>query len=174
MNRSVLITAATALVLLSACSQSQTSSQPSASPMATTAMPEPSMSEPSTGAASPDNTATGSAVPSQSVTAPPSDKAFCNYLKKTQGAQQLVEDPDQYVALVQGAAQLAPGSIAEDAALYAESARQLALTVTGDAKESAKADKWLNANQGAIDQAEANLNSYAESTCGVPFISGEQ
>lgn len=173
MKRSVIILAAVAAVTLGGCSQSQTSSQPSASPEVTSEQPETSMPT-STTSTTPSGSATSSKAPTQPADNVPNDKNFCAYLKKTQGAQQQVEDPAQFVTLVQGAAMLAPGAISEDAALYAESAQQLALTVTGTPKEAAKADKWLTANQAAVDQAEANLNSYAESTCGVPFIAGEQ
>lgn len=163
-----------AVVALAGCSQSQTSTQSEATPTVQKSKAAPTTASPVETSQAPTSAAPTSAAPTATQSAIPGDKAFCAYLKKTQGAQQIVEDPDQYVALVQGAAALAPGSIAEDAALYAESARQLALTVTGSAKEASKADKWLTANQAAVDQAEANLNSYAESTCGLPFIaSGE-
>ena len=68
---------------------------------------------------------------------------------------------------------MAPGAIAEDAALYAESVRALATTVTGSPKKAAQADAWLSENEDAIAAAEANLDSYSQSTCGLPFITGE-
>lgn len=173
MKRSALLTVLIAGVALAGCSQSQTASEPSAS--VSVPKPKPSMTTAAPTTAPATTAAPTSAAPTQSASsAVPGDKAFCNYLKKTQGAQQIVEDPTQYVALVEGAAALAPGAIAEDAALYAESARKLAVTVTGSQSQAAKADQWLSENSDAVDQAEANLNSYAESTCGVPFISGAQ
>jgi hypothetical protein len=119
--------------------------------------------------------------PSQEPTTPaptpkatkPGTTSFCKYLKQTAGAQQQVEDPAQFVALVNGALAVAPGAIQEDLALYAESVQKLADTVTAGPKKAARADQWLSENEDAIDQAEANLNAYSESVCGQPFITGE-
>ncbi len=95
-------------------------------------------------------------------------------LEQTQGQhQQQIEDPAAFVGLVEGAVAVAPGAIAEDAALYAESVRALATMVTGTPKQAAKADAWLTQNEDAIAAAEANLDSYSQSTCGLPFITGE-
>lgn len=109
----------------------------------------------------------------KNTTSGPGDTTFCDYLEQTSDAAQQVEDPTQFVKLVEGAQAVAPGAIADDLALYAQSVRKLAATVTASPAEAAKADKWLSRNDAAIQQAEANLNSYSESTCGRPFITGE-
>lgn len=164
-----------ALVALAGCSQNdepkaeitgsvaapspvETTEEPSTpTPTQTTAAPAPTATTPK-----PKNTSTGHG-----------DATFCDYLAKSADAAQQVEDPAQFVALVEGAQAVAPGAIADDLALYVQSVRKLALTVTGSAAEAAKADKWLSRNDAAVQQAEANLNSYSESTCGQPFITGQ-
>ena len=103
----------------------------------------------------------------------PGDLTFCDYLERSRDAAQQIEDPAQFVQLVEGAAAVAPGSIREDASLYAESVRKLALTVTGTPAQAAKADAWLVRNDAAIQQAQDNVNSYSLSTCGQPFLTGE-
>lgn len=101
------------------------------------------------------------------------DLTFCDYLQRSRDAAQQVEDPQQFVELVDGALAVAPGSIREDLALYAESVRKLATTVTGSPSQAAKADAWLSRNDAAVQQAQDNLNSYSLSTCGQPFLTGE-
>ena len=75
--------------------------------------------------------------------------------------------------MVNGALAVAPGAIRDDLVLYAQSVQKLADTVTAGPKKAAAADKWLSDNADAVAQAEANLNGYSESVCGVPFITGE-
>lgn len=101
------------------------------------------------------------------------DVTFCDYLAQNADAAQLVESPEQFVELVQGALAVAPGSIRDDLSLYADSVEKLATTVTGSAAEAKKADAWLSRNDAAVQQAQDNLNSYSLSTCGQPFITGE-
>jgi hypothetical protein len=99
--------------------------------------------------------------------------AFCDYLDKTSGQQQQVEEPSQFVELVEGAAAVAPAAIAEDMALYLESVRRLAETVTAAPRKSERANQWLSDNEAAISAAEANVDTYTQSVCGRPFIAGE-
>ncbi len=169
MRRVVVMVAAA--VVLAGCSQDNSSPQPQDTGTVSVS-PQPTQS-PTT--ASPTTQAPTSAAPKPAKTknAQPGTDAFCTYLEQTQGAQQQVEDPAQFVELVEGAAAVAPGAIAEDAALFAESVRALATTITGSAKQAAKADAWLSENEDAIAAAEANLDSYSQSTCGLPFITGE-
>ena len=167
---------AAALLVLAGCSQ--TADEPQAgtsgsvsvpSPVETTVAPTSPTLEPTTAAATPTPT---TPKPKDTATGP-GDTTFCDYLEKTADAAQQVEDPAQFVKLVQGAQAVAPGAISDDLALYALSVRKLAQTVTGTPAEAAKADKWLSRNDAAIQQAEDNLNSYSESTCGRSFITGE-
>lgn len=161
------------LVALAGCSQTDSAPEPTASESVVTQSPSP---EPTATSEAPTVTPTSAAPsPTQaSATATQaSTSAFCAYLKKTAGAQQQVEDPSQFVALVNGALAVAPGAIQEDLALYAESVQKLADSVTAPPAKAAKADQWLSDNEDAIDQAEANLNAYSESACGRPFITGE-
>jgi hypothetical protein len=164
-----------AFVALAGCSQTDSAPEPTPSETFVTQSPSP---EPTATSEAPTVTPT-SATPSPtrasaSATATQaSTAAFCAYLKKTAGAQQQVEDPSQFVALVNGALAVAPGAIQEDLTLYAESVQKLADSVTASPKKAAKADQWLSDNEDAIAQAEANLNAYSESSCGRPFITGE-
>ena len=171
MKRAVVLVAV--VTVLVGCSQDSASPQPEDSATISVS-PEPTQPSPVT---SPTTQAPTSAAPSPTATKTkkpqPGADAFCTYLEQTQGAQQQIEDPAQFVELVEGAAAVAPGAIAEDAALYAESVRALATTVTGSAKQAAKADAWLSENEDAFAAAEANLDSYSQSTCGLPFITGE-
>lgn len=160
-------------IALAGCSQTDSAPEPEISPTVATQAPSP---EPSASTEAPSATpTTAAATPTRaSATATQaSTAAFCAYLKKTAGAQQQVEDPSQFVDLVNGALAVAPGAIREDLALYAESVQKLADTVTAPPKKAAKADQWLSDNEDAINQAEANLEAYSESACGRPFITGE-
>ncbi|MEZ5185579.1 MAG: hypothetical protein R2720_07520 [Candidatus Nanopelagicales bacterium] len=158
---------------LAGCSQTDTATPPT-SPAATPSVSETPMESPApTQSPSPTRT---TAKPETTDTPKPSGPAtnsFCAYLKKTSGAQQQVEDPSQFVALVNGALAVAPGAIAEDLALYAESVQKLADTVTAGPKKAAAADKWLTQNEAAVSAAEENVNNYSLSVCGQPFITGE-
>ena len=171
MKRAAGLSAAAAVLV--GCSQDNASPQPQDS-QTIAVSPEPT--EPSV-ITSPTAVPTTTAAPSPTATktkkSQPGADAFCTYLEQTQGAQQQIEDPAQFVELVEGAAAVAPGAIAEDAALYVESVRALATTVTGSPKKAAQADAWLSENEDAIAAAEANLDSYSQSTCGLPFITGE-
>jgi hypothetical protein len=172
-------TAAFALVLLALAGCSQTDDEPQAGSSGTVAVESPTIrpsapptQTPTTAPVSP--TAPKPTTPQPAATSNgPGETTFCDYLEQTAGAQQQVEDPAQFVKLVKGAQAVAPGAIADDLALYAQSVQKLADTVTADAQTAAKADRWLARNEAAITQAEANLNSYSESTCGRPFITGE-
>ncbi|MFN8184368.1 MAG: hypothetical protein U0R23_08105 [Candidatus Nanopelagicales bacterium] len=162
-----------AAVVIAGCSQNTTSPPPDSpepSVALSTPAPSPTSVAPTQAATTPAATPTQTKPP---ATPAPGTDAFCAYLKKTAGAQQRVEDPQQFVDLVDGALAVAPGAIQEDLALYAQSVRKLALTVTGSPAEAAKADAWLTRNEDAINQAEANLDAYSQSTCGRPFITGE-
>ena len=171
MKRTVTLVAVA--MVLAGCSQDSTSPQPqdsatiSVSPVSSKQTP---VTSPTT--AAPTSTPAPTATKSKKPQRPGAD-AFCTYLEQTQGAQQQIEDPAAFVDLVEGAVAVAPGAIAEDAALYAESVRALATMVTGTPKQAAKADAWLTQNEDAIAAAEANLDSYSQSTCGLPFITGE-
>ena len=171
MKRAAVLIAAAAVLV--GCSLDNASPQPLDS-QTIAVSPEPT--EPSVSTA-PTAVPTTTAAPSPTATktkkSQPGADAFCTYLEQTQGAQQQIEDPAQFVELVEGAAAVAPGAIAEDAALYVESVRALATTVTGSPKKAAQADAWLSENEDAIAAAEANLDSYSQSTCGLPFITGE-
>jgi hypothetical protein len=101
------------------------------------------------------------------------DEALCDYLEGTATEQQQVEDPRDFVELVENAAELAPGAIAEDARLFAQSADKLATAITGTAEQAEAANRWLERNAERIDQAQVNLDAYTESVCGRPFITGE-
>lgn len=160
-----------AAVILAGCSQEQSAPPPQVSDTVTTQAPTPAGSpQPASQPPATSRTSPSATVP---TTAKPGVSAFCKYLKKTAGAQQQVEDPAQFVALVNGALAVAPGAIREDLVLYAQSVQKLADTVTAGPKKAAAADKWLSDNADAVAQAEANLNGYSESVCGVPFITGE-
>ncbi len=156
---------------LAGCSQTESAPEPvdtgtvSEAPASESPTPEPS-----TPVAATSPTVKPSKSPEQPKAA---DTTFCAYLKKTSGAAQQVEDPTQFVALVEGARAVAPGAIEEDLALYAESVRKLALTVTGSPAQAARADAWLADNEDVISAAEANVNNYSLSVCGQPFITGE-
>lgn len=164
---SVLVVAA---VILAGCSQPDSAPEPEISETVATQDASPVESaEPAT-QAPPSSRPSRSAAP---ATAKPGTSAFCKYLKQTAGAQQQVEDPVQFVELVNGALAVAPGAIQEDLALYAQSVQKLADTVMAGPKKAAAADEWLSENEDAVAQAEANLNGYSESVCGVPFITGE-
>ena len=158
---------------LAGCSQNDSAPQPEVSASTESTVPSPTPTTPTPVAPSPTRTATPTTPAPEQNPTKAGAQAFCDYLEKTSGQQQQVEDPAQFVALVEGAVAVAPGSIAEDAQLYAESVRRLADTVSGGPKKAAKAEAWLTANEAAVAQAEANLNSYTESTCGRPFITGE-
>ena len=157
--------------VLAGCSQTESAPEPvdsatvSQLPQSQTPTPEPS-----TPAVTTSPTVKVSKSPIEQKAA---DTTFCAYLKKASGAAQQVEDPTQFVALVEGAQAVAPGAIEEDLALYAESVRKLALTVTGSPKQAASADAWLAQNEDVIAAAEANVNNYSLSVCGQPFITGE-
>lgn len=153
------------VLVLAGCSQTQTSTEPTASPAQST--PAPSTPAP-TQSAAPTSSPTAEPTPSA-----PSTEAFCNYLEDTAEAQQSIEDPAAYVQLIAGAQEFAPGAISDDLALYVTSTKKLALTITGTPEEAQKADAWLTRNEAAVEQAEANLNAYTESTCGRPFTIGE-
>ena len=159
-------------VVLAGCSQNTASPPvPSDTPATrSTPAPSPTTQAPTQAVTTPAATPTAT---KRSTTPAPGTDAFCSYLKKTAGAQQRVEDPQQFVDLVEGALAVAPGAIQEDLALYAQSVRKLAVTVTGSPDEAAKADAWLTRNEDAINQAEVNLDAYSQSTCGRPFITGE-
>lgn len=160
-----------AAVILAGCSQTGSAPEPQTSESVTTQAPSPVRStEPATQTPTPAQPTPSTTAPS---TAKPGTAAFCKYLKKTAGAQQQVEDPMQFVELVNGALAVAPGAIREDLALYALSVQKLADTVMAGPKKAAAADKWLSENEDSVAQAEANLNGYSESVCGVPFITGE-
>jgi len=116
---------------------------------------------------------TSAAPASKSPAASSGDDAFCAYLKKSSKAAQQVEDPAAFVALVEGAQAVAPGAIEEDLALYTESVRKLAILVTGGPKQAAKADAWLAENEDVVASAQANVDNYSQSVCGMPFITGE-
>lgn len=168
---------ALALILaigLAGCSQTDTATPP-ASPPATPTVSATPVESPTQTPTTPAPTATSAKPDPTSTPKPtgPGTNTFCAYLKKTSGAQQQVEDPSQFVALVNGALAVAPGAIAEDLALYAESVQKLADTVTAGPKKAAAANKWLTNNEAAISAAEANVNNYSQSVCGRPFISGE-
>jgi len=160
-------------VLLAGCSQNTTTEPPAPSEVTasqSTPAPSPTSQPPTQAVTTPVATPTAT---KPATNPPPGTDAFCAYLKKTAGAQQRVEDPQQFVDLVEGALAVAPGAIQEDLALYVQSVRKLALTVTGSPDEAAKADAWLTRNEDTINQAQANLDAYSESTCGRPFITGE-
>jgi hypothetical protein len=159
-------------MLVAGCSQDTTSPDPqdSGTVSVTPAPTEPASPTPTT---VPSSQMPPSPTATKTKKSQPGADAFCDYLDQTQGAQQQIEDPAQFVALVEGAVEVAPGAIAEDAALYAESVRALAATVTGSPKEARTADAWLSENEDAIAAAQANLDSYSLSTCGLPFITGE-
>ncbi len=159
---------------LAGCSQTDSAPEPDVSATTEPAEPSPAQTTPGTVTPTPTRTPTPTTPePDPGSTTKAGTTAFCDYLEETSGQQLQVEDPSQFVALVEGAVAVAPGAIAEDAQLYAESVRRLADTVTEGPKKAAKAEAWLTANESAVAQAEANLNSYAESTCGRPFITGE-
>jgi hypothetical protein len=164
-----------ALLALAGCAQNDDAPQAESTGTVTVApsspepTPTPTTTEPTTAAPTPAPT-TRSPKPQASG---PGDTTFCGYLEQTAGAQQQVEDPAQFVALVEGAQAVAPGAIAEDLALYVQSVRKLALTVTGSPEEAQKADRWLARNDAAVQQAQANVDSYSQSACGRPFITGE-
>lgn len=170
---------AVVLVALAGCSSGD--SEPGAGSSGTVAAPTANESRaPSPAATTPSATLNPSATarPASSAPAAPSpsgkgDVTFCDYLASSAGAAQQIEDPAELVKIVQGAQAVAPGAISEDLALYVESVKKLALTVTGSPEQAAKADAWLSRNDAAITQAETNLNSYSESVCGTPFIGGE-
>ena len=172
MKRAAVLIAVAAVLV--GCSQDNASPQPQDSETIAVS-PEPT--EPSAISSPTAVPTTTTAAPSPTATKTKKTQtgadAFCTYLEQTQGAQQQIEDPAQFVELVEGAAAVAPGAIAEDAALYVESVRALATTVTGSPKKAAQADAWLSENEDAIAAAEANLDSYSQSTCGLPFITGE-
>lgn len=172
MKSFVLVLAAAAV--LAGCTSSQQAETPSVTASETAATASPPM----TPTATPSPTSTPTPTPTQTQTATPAAaspgvEAFCAYLAKTAGAQQTVESPEQFVALVAGAQAVAPATISEDLALFVKSTRKLALSVTGSPEQASRANAWLDRNAGAVDIAEANLNSYAMSTCGQPFIAGE-
>lgn len=161
---------------LTGCAQTQSDPTPSPTiPSASPILPSPT-STPSAPA-----TPTTAAPATSSATRPAPEPtatsagvaAFCDYLEETSGQQQQVEDPSQFVALVEGAVAVAPGAIAEDIAIYAESVRKLAQTVTAGPKQAARANQWLSDNEAAVAAAEANLDNYTQSVCGRPFITGE-
>lgn len=164
------------LLLLAGCGQS--GDEPNAGSSGSVRVPDevtasPTVAPTKTRSASP-SAVTTTRQPKPTPTASgPGDLSFCDYLEKTADAQQQVEDPGQFVTLVEGALAVAPGAIADDLALYAASVRKLAATVTAPPDEARKADRWLTRNDAAVQQAQANLNSYSESTCGRPFITGE-
>ena len=165
-----------AIVVLGLAGCTQTQSDPT--PPTTVPSASPSLQSPAStpsAPATPTTPATTSATkPSPKPTATGAGvTAFCDYLEKTSGQQQQVEDPSQFVALVEGAVAVAPGAIAEDIAIYAESVRKLAQTVTAGPKQAARANQWLSDNEAAIAAAEANLDNYTQSVCGRPFFTGE-
>lgn len=150
--------------------QSGTIAVPSASQ---TAAPAPASTTPSATLKPSSESRPATSAPAPSAPTGKGDTTFCDYLASTAAAQQQIEDPNELVKLVAGAQAVAPGAISEDLALYAQSVKKLALTVTGSPDQAAKADAWLSRNDAAIAQAELNLNSYSESVCGTPFIAGE-
>lgn len=171
-----LVVATVLLLAVAGCSETESAPapEPSESAASPTAMATPTP-------VTPTSEPTGSSPASQTPTAPRPEptatragtSAFCDYLEQTSGQQQQVEEPSQFVALVEGAAAVAPASIAEDIALYVESVRKLAETVTAAPKKAERANQWLSDNEVAVAQAEANLDSYTQSACGRPFIAGE-
>lgn len=163
-----IIAGLTLALVLAGCSQAQTTTQPPATPAQST--PAPSTPAPSTPAPTQSAAASGSSTPTPEA---PSTEAFCDYLEDTAEAQQSIEDPTAYVQLIAGAQAVAPGSISDDLALYVTSTEKLALTITGTPEQAAKADAWLTRNEAAVEQAQANLDAYTESTCGRPFTIGE-
>lgn len=167
--RALLGTLALALAL-AGCSQTESAPEPVDSatiPVAPTRAEDSPTPAPTTAAP------TSPAPVSKSPAGSSGDDAFCAYLEESSGAAQQVEDPAAFVALVEGAQAVAPGAIEEDLALYAESVRKLAILVTGSQKQAAKADAWLAENEDVVAAAEANVNTYSQSVCGVPFITGE-
>ncbi len=171
-----------AVVLVGLAGCSSTESEPDAGSSATIEAPAvPTSAAPSPDATTPEAigqvTPTSEPATSEPVTQPSptgkGDTTFCDYLASTAAAQQQVEDPDELVKIVEGAQAVAPGAVSEDLAVYVQSVKKLALTVTGSPDQAAKADAWLTRNDAAITQAETNLNSYSESVCGTPFLTGE-
>lgn len=176
----MLVVPAVLVVLLAAgCSQSESAPEPVTS--GTVAVPTPSEPAPATptqAPATPSPVATAASptaekTPEAPKATGPGDLTFCDYLEQNASAAQRVEDPTQFVELVDGALAVAPGAVRDDLALYAQSVRKLALTVTGSPAQAAKADAWLSRNDAAVQQAQDNLNSYSLSSCGQPFITGE-
>ncbi|MCU0297648.1 MAG: hypothetical protein MUF33_03900 [Candidatus Nanopelagicales bacterium] len=156
---------------LAGCSQTESAPEPVDSATVSTA---PAPTAASTPPRAPTTAVPTSAAPvSESPAASSGDDAFCAYLKKSSKAAQQVEDPAAFVALVEGAQAVAPGAIEEDLALYAESVRKLAILVTGSPKQAAKADVWLAENEDVVASAQANVDNYSQSVCGMPFITGE-
>ena len=147
-SAAVLIAAAAVLV---GCSQDNASPQPQDS-QTIAVSPEPT--EPSV-ITSPTAVPTTTAAPSPTATktkkSQPGADAFCTYLEQTQGAQQQIEDPAQFVELVEGAAAVAPGAIAEDAALYVESVRALATALSACWLAVNTALKAVTAGSGRLD-----------------------
>lgn len=168
-----------ALIALAGCSSSDNEPDAGSSgTVAVTTAPAPTQTQtPTEQPTSPATTAPATTQP-QTKTPKPAvsgagDVTFCDYLAQNADAAQLVESPEQFVELVQGALAVAPGSIRDDLSLYADSVQKLATTVTGSPAEARKADAWLSRNDAAVQQAQDNLNSYSLSTCGQPFITGE-
>ena len=167
-----------ALIALAGCSSSD--GEPDAGSSGTVAVATPSpptqaatpTEQPSTPATTAPATQPATKTPKPAVSGA-GDLTFCDYLAQNADTAQLVESPEQFVELVQGALAVAPGSIRDDLSLYAQSVEKLATTVTGPPVAARKADAWLSRNDAAVQQAQDNLNSYSLSTCGQPFITGE-
>ncbi len=172
--------AAIVLALLALVGCSSSDGEPDAGSSGTVAVATPSAptraatptEQPSTPATTAPATQPASKTPKPAVSGA-GDLTFCDYLAQNADAAQLVESPEQFVELVQGALAVAPGSIRDDLSLYALSVQKLATTVTGSPAEARRADAWLSRNDAAVQQAQDNLNSYSLSTCGQPFITGE-
>jgi hypothetical protein len=170
-----------AIVLIGVAGCSSGSSEPGAGQSGTIAVPSasettalsPAATTPSATLNPSSEARPATSAPTPAASTGKGDTTFCDYLASTAAAQQQIEDPDELVKLVEGAQAVAPGAISEDLALYAQSVKKLALTVTGSPDQAAKADAWLSRNDAAIAQAELNLNSYSESVCGTPFLAGE-
>lgn len=156
------------------CSQTESAPESTMTPVSPTAAATATQATPTSEPTSATATTQAPMTPAPKPTATRAGtSAFCDYLKQTSGQQQQVEDPSQFVALVEGAAAVAPAAIAEDIALYVESVRKLAETVTSGPKKADRANQWLSDNETAVAQAEANLDSYTQSVCGRAFIAGE-
>lgn len=171
---------AVAVILLAACGSDATPQGAVTAEAGTTRTPQgaatadvgtsrtPQVSE------SPDRSAGGSSPQApDSPAADPAVTAFCDYLESTAQEQLQVEDPMDFVELVEGAAQLAPPAVADDATLFALSIRKLALAIVGDAGQSRAANRWLERNDAEVRRAEADLEAYTQQACGRPFITGE-